>query len=100
MENMSIYASLIFFGFLFSPINLIVSIFFNIFSRRHEFSADLFAANSTGSTENLILGLKKLSKVNLSNLTPHPFYVFLHYSHPPILERISTLKQSHISSNS
>ena len=100
MINMSIYASLIFFGFLFSPINLLVSIFFNVFSRRHEFAADLFAVTSTQSSENLILGLKKLSRVNLSNLTPHPFYVFLHYSHPPILERISALKQIHISTQS
>ena len=100
MINMSLYASLIFFGFLFSPINLLVSIFFNIFSRRNEFSADQFAVKSTQSPENLILGLKKLSRVNLSNLTPHPFYVFLHYSHPPILERISALKQIDISSES
>ena len=100
MINMSIYASLIFFGFLFSPINLLVSIVFNIFSRRNEFSADVFAAKTTGSPENLITGLKKLSRVNLSNLTPHPFHVFFHYSHPPILERISALNQSHISSES
>jgi STE24 endopeptidase len=100
MAHLSTYASLVFFGFLFSPVNLLVSIVFNVFSRCHEFSADKFAANSTGSPENLILGLKKLSCANLSNLTPHPFHVFLHYSHPPILERIAALRKYHFSSKS
>jgi STE24 endopeptidase len=100
MVHLSIYASLVFFGFLFSPVNLLVSIVFNIFSRRHEFSADQFASNSIGSPDTLIRGLKKLSCANLSNLTPHPFHVFLHYSHPPILERIAALRKNHFSSKS
>ena len=100
MAHLSIYASLVFFGFLFSPVNLLVSIVFNIFSRRHEYSADQFASNSTGSPDTLIRGLKKLSCANLSNLTPHPFHVFLHYSHPPILERIAALRKNHFSSKS
>ncbi len=93
MENVSIYASLIFFGFLFTPVNLLVSIIFHIFSRRHEYEADSYAASTTGSPENLISGLKTLSQANLSNLTPHPLFVFLHYSHPPVLERIRMLRQ-------
>jgi STE24 endopeptidase len=94
MENTSIYASLIFFGYLFSPVNLLISLVHNIFSRRHEFQADHFAATTTGSPEGLISGLKKLSVTNLANLTPHPLYVILHYSHPPIIQRIRALRQN------
>jgi STE24 endopeptidase len=93
MEHLSIYASLVFFGFLFSPVNLVVSIVFNIFSRRHEYAADHFAAETTGDAEHLIKSLKKLSRLNLSNLTPHPLHVFLHYSHPPVLARIIELRK-------
>ncbi len=94
MQHLSIYASLVFFGFLFSPINLLVSIIFNFFSRRHEYDADRYAAMTTGDAENLISSLKKLSRLNLSNLTPHPLHVFLHYSHPPVLTRINTLRKN------
>jgi len=92
MENISIYAGLIFFGMLYSPIDLLLSILFQISSRKDEFEADKFAANSIKDHEPLISALKKLSAHNLSNLTPHPFYVFLNYSHPPVLERIKTLR--------
>ncbi len=93
MEHLSIYGSLVFFGFLFTPVNLVVSIIFNIFSRRHEYAADGFAAKTTGNSEHLIRSLKKLSKLNLSDLTPHPVHVFLHYSHPPVLARIDALRK-------
>ncbi len=92
MEHVSIYASLIFFGFLYSPVNLFVSIVFNLMSRKHEYEADSYAASSTEIPEKLISGLKVLSKSNLSNLTPHPVNVFLHYSHPPVLNRIRALR--------
>ncbi len=98
MEHVSIYASLIFFGFLFSPVNFLISIVFHIFSRRHEYEADHYAANSTNTPENLINALKTLSQTNLSNLTPHPLYVFLHYSHPPVLDRINALRYAKNSS--
>lgn len=92
MEHVSIYASLIFFGFLYSPINTFVSILFNMRSRKHEFEADTYSAETTGLAEKLISSLKKLSQANLSNLTPHPLNVFLHYSHPPVLQRINALR--------
>lgn len=92
MEHLSIYASLVFFGFLYAPISTVLSIFFNMISRRHEYEADAFAAATTGGNDSLISGLKKLSASNLSNLTPHPLHVFLHYSHPPVLQRIKALQ--------
>ncbi len=91
MEELSIYASLVFFAFIYSPLNTIISIFFNYLSRIHEFEADRYAAETTGKPETLIDGLKKLSRENLSNLTPHPLMVFFSYSHPPVLSRIRTL---------
>jgi STE24 endopeptidase len=93
MEYMSIYASLIFFGFIYSPVSLIVSVFFNMVSRKHEYEADEYAAGTTGSPEKLVDSLKILSQANLSNLTPHPLNVFIHYSHPPVLKRIEKLRQ-------
>lgn len=92
MENMSIYAGFIFFGMLFSPISEILGIFMQMFSRKNEFEADQFAAETTQNSTHMISALKKLSANNLSNLTPHPFYVFLNYSHPPVLERIRALR--------
>lgn len=92
VENTSIYSSLIFFGFIYSPFSMLVSIFFNVFSRKHEFEADNYAAATTKKPQLLVSSLKKLSKANLSNLTPHPFYVFIHYSHPPLLQRITNLE--------
>ncbi|MEN8189745.1 MAG: M48 family metallopeptidase [Thermodesulfobacteriota bacterium] len=92
MEHISIYAGLIFFGFLYSPISTLLSIVFNLFSRKHEYEADAWAVTTTGSGTDLISGLKKLSLHNLSNLTPHPLNVFLNYSHPPVLQRIRTIQ--------
>jgi STE24 endopeptidase len=93
MQNMSVYAGLIFFGMLYAPLEMILSIFLNIFSRRNEMQADRFAVETTGQGQSLISALKKLSADNLSNLTPHPLYVFLNYSHPPVLERIRRLSK-------
>ncbi len=93
LEEPSIYTSLVFFGFLYSPISLFSSIGFNILSRKHEYQADAYAAKTTGDVQQLITSLKKLSRANLSNLTPHPVHVFLHYSHPPLLQRINSLRE-------
>ena len=84
------HLGLIGFSFLFSPIGLITGIFTNILSRKNEFEADEYA-KETYDGESLKLALKKLSVDSLSNLYPHPFYVFIHYSHPPLLERLKAL---------
>ncbi len=92
MAHQSVYAGLIFFGMLFAPIELVLSVFMQIFSRRNEFAADRFAAETIGDAGPMIEALKKLSLHNLSNLRPHPLYVFLNYSHPPVLQRIEALR--------
>ena len=61
-------------------------------SRKHEYEADRFAAETIDEPINLVNALKKLSTTNLSNLMPHPFYVFLNYSHPPLLQRIQAIQ--------
>ncbi len=93
MDYMSIYCGFIFFGMLYTPIELILSIVMNILSRKNEYAADQFAAETTGNPGAMIEALKKLSVNNLVNLIPHKFYVFINYSHPPVLERIHTLKK-------
>jgi STE24 endopeptidase len=92
-STLSIHLNLIAFGILFSPISEIIGIFMNIFSRKNEFEADDFAAQ-TYKAEPLITALKKLSVNNLSNLNPHPAYVFVHYSHPPLVQRLANLEKS------
>jgi len=92
VEKCSVYAGLIFFGMLFTPIDFFLGILMQIFSRKNEYEADRFAAETTGDKDSMINALKKLSANNLSNLVPHPFYVFLNYSHPPVLERIKKIR--------
>ena len=62
-----------------------------IVSRKNETAADRFAVETTGDSRAMTDALKKLSAHNLTNLTPHPFYVFLNYSHPPVLQRINDI---------
>ena len=62
-------------------------------SRRNEYEADRFAAETIEEPRSLVDALKKLSASNLSNLAPHPFYVFLNYSHPPLLQRVHAIQQ-------
>ena len=92
MEQTSVYGGLALFSILYSPIELALSIGMNIVSRKHEYEADAFAANTIGSSAPLVSGLKTLSVSNLGNLTPDRLTVFLNYSHPPILQRISALR--------
>jgi STE24 endopeptidase len=87
------HIGLIAFGILFSPISIVIGLMMNTISRKNEFQADDFAARF-GMGNDLIGALKKLSVNNLSNLTPHPLYVFFHYSHPTLLQRIRKLNQN------
>jgi STE24 endopeptidase len=88
----SFHLGVIAFGILYSPINLFLGIISNVMSRKHEYEADKYARENHNS-ESLIGALKKLSRNNLSNLTPHPAMVFFHYSHPTLLQRIQALKK-------
>lgn len=91
MKEKSIYAGMIFFGMLFSPIEFSIGVLMQILSRKNEYEADRFAVETTGEAKSMIDALKKLSVDNLSNLVPHRFYVLLHYSHPPVLDRIKAI---------
>ncbi len=93
MQQTPLYAGLVFFGLLYSPIEFVLSIALHGLSRRHEYQADAYAVKTLGMAENLILALKNLSVSNLGNLTPHPINVFLNYSHPPVLQRISAMRE-------
>jgi STE24 endopeptidase len=91
-DKPSFHIGLIAFGILYSPVSLIISLVINIFSRKNEYEADKFAAQYYDGSA-LSTALKKLSIKNLSNLLPHPAYVFFYYSHPPLLKRLEALQQ-------
>lgn len=88
----SFHIGLIAFAVLYSPISAFTGLIMNILSRKFEYQADNYA-KETYASKPLITSLKKLSKNNLSNLTPHPLYVFINYSHPTLLERYKNLNQ-------
>ena len=90
-SKMNFHIGIIAFSFLYSPIGLITGILMNVLSRKNEYEADKFAKD-TYNGNFLELALKKLSVDSLSNLYPHPLYVFVHYSHPPLLKRLARLK--------
>lgn len=92
VEQHSFHVALVAFGLLYAPISEVTGLIMNYLSRKFEYQADDFA-KFTFDGEPLITALKKLSKNSLSNLTPHPTYVFMHYSHPTLLERIKNLKK-------
>ena len=85
------HSGIIIFSFLFSPIGLIMGTIMNMISRKNEFEADNYA-KETYNGDSLVLALKKLYVDSLSNIYPHPLYVFFHYSHPPLLERIKNIE--------
>ena len=92
MQNISVYAALIFFGFLYTPISMFLSVLQNIISRKHEYEADKYSVTTYKNPEAMIEALKKLSVDNLSNLTPHKMKVFMEYSHPTVLDRIKAIR--------
>ena len=87
----SFHIGLIVFGILYSPLSLVIGLFSNFVSRKNEFQADKFVKDHY-KPEVLAEALKKLSVKNLSNMVPHPTYVFFHYSHPPLLKRLERLE--------
>ena len=90
-SQQAIHLNLIAFGILFSPISSITGLLMSALSRKNEFEADAYAKEKFGG-QALASALKKLSVDSLSNLFPHPVYVFFHYSHPPLLSRLEALK--------
>jgi STE24 endopeptidase len=90
-NQMAIHLNIIGFTMLFSPISMIIGIGMNYLSRKNEFEADYFA-KKTFSGPPLATALKTLSVKTLSDLDPHPAYVFIHYSHPPLLKRLERLE--------
>ena len=90
-QNSSFHLGLIVFGILYSPLSLVIGLLTNWISRKNEFAADNFVKENF-KPEILSEALKKLSVKNLSNMLPHPAYVFFHYSHPPLLQRLEKLE--------
>jgi len=90
-QDASFHLGLIVFGILYSPVSLLIGLLTNYISRKNEFAADNFVRENF-KPEILAEALKKLSVKNLSNMMPHPAYVFFHYSHPPLLDRLSKLE--------
>ena len=90
-ENASFHMGLIVFGILYSPLSLIIGLLTNWVSRKNEFAADKYVREKF-KPELLATALIKLSVKNLSNMMPHPAYVFFHYSHPPLLQRLEKLE--------
>ena len=93
IEHASTYISIVIFSLLFSPISMLLSSLTFYKSRQYEYEADEYAALSTGQPQSLVKALKKLVVSNLSNLTPHPFKVWLCDAHPPILARLAALNE-------
>jgi len=91
MESTSIYASLVFFGLLFTPVELVISTVIQFISRRNEYQADQWTVETIVDKQNLVSALKRLAANNLANLSPHPLFVTLNYSHPPLFNRIESI---------
>ena len=83
---------LVLFGLLYAPIDTFLEVLLTLQSRADEREADRYSVETNGDEEALVSGLKNLSKNNLDNLTPHPFHVWLNYSHPPVLERVGLIR--------
>lgn len=93
VQNPGFHIGLVAFGLLYSPISTLTGFLMNLLSRKFEFQADDYAGH-TYESKHLIGALKKLSQKSLSNLTPHPLYVKIHYSHPSLLDRLQNLNKN------
>ena len=91
-SGVNFHLGLIGFSIIFSPISMMSGILMNYISRKNEFEADSYA-KETYNGDDLSLALKKLSVDSLSNIYPHPLYVFFHYSHPPLIKRLRALNK-------
>ncbi|MCB0807500.1 MAG: M48 family metalloprotease, partial [Bacteroidales bacterium] len=91
-EKASFHMGILAFGLLYGPISLALGLIMNIISRKNEFAADRYAGENYSPVP-LQDALKKLSVNHLSNLRPHPAYVFFYYSHPPLLARLNALER-------
>ncbi len=87
----AVYTGLVVFALLYSPLDLVSGLFLKVLSRKNEYEADRFAVETTEDPQAMAEALKKLTVHHLSHLNPHRFYVMLHYSHPPVLERIRAI---------
>lgn len=94
MENISIYASFVFFGIFYAPISTLFSLYSLYLSRKYEFEADNYAIRTYGHPKELSNALKKLSVDSLSNLNPHPLKVFFEYTHPPVIQRVKVIENN------
>ena len=94
MDLQPVYAGIIFFSLLYTPIDFFAGIALNYFSRKKEFDADRFAYETTGDAQSLIKVFEKLAVLNLANLAPHRFYVVLNGTHPPLLMRIAAVEKT------
>jgi STE24 endopeptidase len=90
VQEQSFHIGLLVFSMLYSPLSMLIGVVMNVLSRKNEYEADNYA-KTTYKAEPLVSSLKKLSVDSLSNLTPHPYYVFMNYSHPTLLQRIKAL---------
>ena len=88
-----LWLGLVFFMILFEPAQTVLGILSGLWSRKHEYEADAYAAAATGGPAAMTAALKRLARDSLSNLTPHPLTVFLHYSHPPMIQRLAALRK-------
>lgn len=93
VKTISPHVGIVLFSLLFEPVSRVLGVFANAWSRRHEFEADAFAAESIGASAPLVSALKKLSADQLSHPSPHPLRVWLDYSHPPLLVRLNALEK-------
>ncbi len=93
LSGTPLYAGLLFFAILYTPVNLFLSLATNALSRRYEYEADEFAVRITKRPQDLSAALRRLARDNLSHLTPHWLYVLLEYSHPPVLDRLRHLRE-------